>query len=267
VMGNALALLIGLVFLPAQAPSSLALTNVRLTYGILGPVRTSDRFLPGDNVVLSFDIEGATLDSDGKVKYAIGWEVLDKTGKSRFHQLPKDMEISARPGASLPACVKAHVGFHLPPGAYTIKVTVSDRSANAEQQLTREVEVLPKDFGIVRLALTRDEEANQALVAFSAGRPSWVNFALVGFARDQGQGSPDVGVELQVTDESGNPAFKEPKRGSVAAGVPRQAEDIPMQFELKLVRPGKYKLELKATDKIGGKQSVVEIPLQVQAST
>jgi hypothetical protein len=266
-MWNALALLTGLVLLPAQSPSSLTLSNVRLTYGILGPVRTSDRFLLGDSVVLSFDIDGATVDSDGKVKYALGWEVLDKTGKSRFHQLPKDMEISAKPGACLPACVNGRVGFHQAPGTYTIKVTVTDRSANTEQQLTREVEVLPKDFGIVRLALTRDEEGNQPLAKFAAGQPGWVNFAVVGFARDQNQGSPDVSVELQLTDESGNSAFKEPIKRSVGAGVPRQAEDISMQLELKLVRPGKYKLELKAIDKVGGKQSVVDIPVQVQAGT
>jgi len=72
-----------------------------------------------------------------------------------------------------------------------------------------------------------------------------------------------VSVEMQLTDESGNAAFKQPVTGAVSKGVPKQAEEIPLQFEIKLVSVGKYKLELKATDKVSGKRAELSVPLQV----
>jgi hypothetical protein len=258
--------LVGLNYLPAQ-PAGLALTNARLTYGIQGPTRTSDRFLPGDNVVLCFDIEGATVNSEGKVKYAVGMEVLDQTGKVRFRQASHDLETTSKPGASLPACANGQVGFHQAPGRYTIRVHVTDRANNSEQQVSRDVEVAAKSFGIVRVGLSRDEEGNLSLPALKARESAWLNFALVGFSRDQGRGQPNVSVELRLTDEAGNPAFKDTIKGSVSKGVAKQAQDVPLQFELKLARAGKYKLELNAVDKISGKQAVVSFPLSVESGS
>jgi hypothetical protein len=262
-MLSSLLMVTGLVILLGE-PSNLALTNARLTYGILGPTRTSEQFLPGDNVVLSFDITGATVNADGKVKYAVGMEVMDKSGKVHYRQAARDMEVSSRPGSTLPACANGRVGFYQAPGTYTIKVTITDRSSNSEQQLTREIEVLPKAFGIVRFALTRDEDGNVPLPAITARQPFWVNFGLVGMTRHQTNGNPDIHVELQVTDESGSPALKEPSTGAVSKNVPKQAMEIPLQFELKLAKAGKYKLELSAVDKLSGKRAALSIPVQVQ---
>ena len=49
---------------PAQA-GKLALTNVRLTNGILGPVRTDAKLLPGDSLFVFYDIDGLAFDSEG----------------------------------------------------------------------------------------------------------------------------------------------------------------------------------------------------------
>jgi len=58
----------------------LSATNIRTTYGVLGPVRRDTRFLPGDDFVLSFDIEGAKVNAAGKVLYLVGMEVTDNQG-------------------------------------------------------------------------------------------------------------------------------------------------------------------------------------------
>jgi len=263
-MLSSLLLLAGLIY-PQGDSSALALTNARLTYGVLGPTRTDNQFLPGDSVVLSFDITGATVNSDGKIKYSIGMEVMDKSGKAHYRQKARDMAISPKPGAALPACASGRVGFYETPGTYVIKVIVTDRSTNGQQELTRDIEVLPKAFGIVRIALSRDEDGNVPLPAITARQPFWINFGLVGFGREQANGNPDLHVELQVTDESGNPALKEP--GNVSKDVPKKAMEIPLQFELKLTKAGKYKLELIATDKVSGKRATLDIPVQVQSSS
>ena len=65
---------------PAAEPGTLTLSNVRATYGILGPVRADSRVLPGDSYVVSFDIEGVRVGPDGKVSYTIATEVRNAAG-------------------------------------------------------------------------------------------------------------------------------------------------------------------------------------------
>ena len=40
-------------------PENGALTGVRSTHGVLGPTRADNKFLPGDSVLICFDIEGS----------------------------------------------------------------------------------------------------------------------------------------------------------------------------------------------------------------
>ena len=60
-MLTTLVLLTGLLSAPAEA-EDLSLTDVRLTHGIFGPPRASAKVLPGDRLVVSFDIAGITAD-------------------------------------------------------------------------------------------------------------------------------------------------------------------------------------------------------------
>src|SRR6516225_8986558 len=89
--------------LPGQN-GGLALNNVRATYGLLRATRTDSKFLPGDNLYLSFDIEGVKVGADGKVSYSMALEVADDKGKVLFKQAPKDLEVqNSLGGTSLPA--------------------------------------------------------------------------------------------------------------------------------------------------------------------
>src|SRR4051794_15837787 len=102
-MLTTLVLLTGLLSAPAQA-EDLSLTDVRLTHGIFGPPRASAKVLPGDRLVVSFDIAGITTDEGGKVRYRIGTELSDAKGKVLFRQPARDQEtIAALGGGHLPA--------------------------------------------------------------------------------------------------------------------------------------------------------------------
>src|SRR5438876_1172045 len=79
-MTATIALAAALAVSPGQA-GGLALTNVRFTYPQLGATRPDARFLPGDVVFISFDIEGLAITPDGGVAYSMSMEVLDKIGK------------------------------------------------------------------------------------------------------------------------------------------------------------------------------------------
>ena len=87
---------------PAQPPAgSLQLNNVRLTQGELGPARKDSKLLPGDVLFIAFDIDGLTIDPDGKTVYTIGMEVTDAANKfCLLYTSPSPRDIS---GSRMPS--------------------------------------------------------------------------------------------------------------------------------------------------------------------
>jgi hypothetical protein len=248
---------------PGQS-GQFALTNVRTTYGFLGAPRTDTKVLPGDNIVLSFDIEGIKPDSSGKVLYRIAMEVADGKGVVHFKQSSRDRETTlALGGSRVPAFASLQIGLDQPAGDYTVKVTVTDRVTKSSQTLTNTYQVLPKAFGIVRLTTTNDPHGQFPAPFVGEGQSLWVNFAAVGFGRDQGKGQPNLSVALNILDENGRPTMAKPFTGEVNQNIPANAMALPMQFLLELNRAGKYTVELTATDKVSGKTANLSFPLTV----
>jgi hypothetical protein len=88
-----------------------------------------------------------------------------------------------------------------------------------------------------------------------------VNFAAVGFDRKSEQ--PNLEVTMRVLDDQGRPTVAKPFTGAVTKGIPKQVLAVPMQFALTLNRAGKFKVEVKATDKVSGKTATLTFPLTV----
>jgi hypothetical protein len=262
-MWTTLTLVTALSATPGQA-DRLTLTNARTTYGIQGPTRTSTKFLPGDNLVLSFDIEGIQADENGKVLYTIGLEITNSKGKVQYKQAPRDLEAqNSLGGTSLPAFAHVKIGLDQEPGSYKLKVTVTDRAAKSSAELTHSYDVVAKDFGLVRLATTFDPEGHFPAACVAAGQTLMVNFAAVGFDRSKSGDQPDLAVTLTVLDGDGKPTLAKPFAGAVTKGVPAKVLAVPMQFALALNRAGKFKVEVKATDKVSGKTATLSFPLTV----
>ena len=51
--------------------------------------------------------------------------------------------------------------------------------------------------------------------------------------------------------------------GTVEKDVPASAISVPIQFHVSLNRPGKFTVELKATDKVSGKTDTRSFPITV----
>jgi hypothetical protein len=251
----------------AAAPEDkdkLTFSHVRDTHGLLGPTRSVEKILPGGELYLCFDIDGVTVDDDGKVHYSIGTEVADAKGKVLFKQEPKEQEAPAGLGGdSVPAYVHLDVGLQSPPGEYTVTVTVVDVPSKRSQELKRTVEVLQKDFGLVRLKTTRDQEGQIPAPAAAVGEGLWLTFGAVGFGRGGDGKQPDLTFEMRVLDENGKPVKGKPSAAQVNKDVPADALLVPGQFFLSLNRPGKFTVELTATDKAGGKKAQLTFPLVV----
>jgi hypothetical protein len=250
----------------APGASGLSLTHVRSTHGLLGPERTNESLAPGDNLFLSFDIHGIRVDPEGKVRYSMAIELSDSAGKVVFRQLPREQEARASLGGdSVPAYAHLSVGLDTPPGDYRMKVVVKDLATGQEQTLSRDVKVLPKDFALVRTNVTVDAEGQYAAAVFACGQGVWVHSSAVGFARGRDK-QPNVVFEMRVLDASGKPTTANPVTGTPPKDLPSDVAGLPLGFPLTLNRPGKFTVELQATDRTSGKKATMSFPIVVQGA-
>jgi hypothetical protein len=244
--------------------SALALSNVRATYGPYGIARGDNKLLPGDHLYLSFEIDGITLDGNGKALYSMATEVSDSKNKVLFKQDPRELEaVGTLGGATLPAYVQIDTPLTQPAGDYTVKVTVTDRANKKTQTLSQVFQVQPASFGIARLTTTTDPEARFARSVFGIGDTLWLNYSLVGFSRDKTSSQPDLTVECRVLDDKGQPTMAKPFEGAINKDLPSNSPGAPVQFQLSLNRTGKFTVELKATDKLTKKTATLTFPITV----
>ena len=270
-MWTTLALAAALSLAPGQT-DQLSFLNVRSVTGYFGPERQTNRLLPGDVYLLVFDIAGFKIDAQGSIKYRMAMQVTDSRGKVQFGREPEDREAyNSLGGNRVPASAVIEIRFDQPPGEYTLSLTVTDKASNASQKLTRKFEVLPKAFGLVQLITTIDPQMSRAVPPMGVvGEFRFVNVAAVGFERDTATKQPNLLVEMRVLDESGKPVSKPSpfEIGDKAeTQLPENAGLAHAQFPVALNRPGKFTIELQATDRISKKTAKLSLPLASSEQT
>jgi hypothetical protein len=231
------------------APAQIEFKNIRTTYGILGQERKDDKFLPGDVLVVAFDIEGLKVKEDGQILYSMGMELIKKgKDKPEFKREPTDLvAVNSLGGSTLPAFALSVIGTDTTPGEYTLKVTVRDRQVKgSEKVLSRTFEVVPVKFGFVQVRFTNrgaDPVPNIAV----PGQQVYLHCTLVGFKLGK-DNLPHISFELNIVDDQGKPTVTKPFKGDIRTDVKETRgvmQFVPMSIELN--RPGKYKAILKAT--------------------
>jgi len=267
-MWSALALTTVLTLAPAQQ-QSLELKNVRTTHGILGQERKEDKLLPGDVLVVAFDIEGLSVKDDGQVLYAMGMELtsLDKSGKDgkpkkMFTREPQDLvAVNTLGGSTLPAFALSVIGTDTEAGKYNLKVTVRDRQTKAEKSLNKSFEVLPKAIGFVQVRFTSGSGEPAPALAVP-GQRLYLHCALVGFQLSK-DSLPHVTFEMQVY-EDGKPTVAKPFKGDIKTDLKKTPEMMTfLPIPLELNRPGKFKVAIKAKCNISGKTAEQALDLTV----
>lgn len=251
--------------LAAAQGKPLAIVNDAFTFGPNGPVRPDSKFLPGDVLFLDFDIEGLKYDADAKGNYSVGMEVTDAKGGSVLKQQPKAQQVTNYFGGDvLPGLVHLQIGTEQAAGMYTVKLTVNDESTKASKSVEKKFEVLPAGFGLVQVGMSSDADGLVPEAPLGlAGETNFINFSAVGFTRDKSTKQPNLTVELRILDEAGKPTCPKPLTGEAKAGISEALKLVPMQFALTMNRPGKFTLEIKATDVLAKKTATVTLPLTV----
>lgn len=261
---------------PAAGPGALKLSNVRFTQGELGPTRKDAKVLPGDVVFIGYDIDGLTIDPDGKTRYTMGMEVTDAGGKLIFRQNPAELnDLVPLRGARMPARAYITVGLDQPAGAYNCTITVTDLKAGGEKDDAKpkattgvKFEVGKPEFGVVQLFTSHDPGGT--LVAPTTGvvgQSLYVIHSVASFGRNGQTKQPDVLVEYQIVDEKGQPTLGKPITHVQDAKSDRPVGDKDGAFKLDLPvflsRAGKFTVRITATDRTTGKKATAELPITV----
>jgi hypothetical protein len=275
-MWMTLALLSALSIAPAQA-GSLELKNPRFTYGILGQERKDSTFLPGDMVVLSFDIEGLKIKEDGTAQYSMSMKLFNhKKNKIVFQKDPQELTVvNSLGGSHQPAFALTNLFPDTEPGDYTMIVEVKDILGNTTTKpLEQRFTVLKLGFGIVRpgfVYLPLNEEQAGAPPLFAPplavpGQNLMLHFTAVGFTEAGEKNEPKVSVEVVIQDESGKPVLPKPIPGK-AVSYPdenaRKLKILPFQVPIQLNRSGKFKIVIRAKDENNSGKTVTFPPLDL----
>lgn len=257
-------LLAALTLTPAQPGGGLSVTNVRSTYGAMGPARPNNKFIAGDELFVAFDVQGVKGDDNGAVRLAIGLELIDGKGNRLFTQAPRDREaINSLGGDTMPLFAKLDIGTDQPAGQYTLKITLVDRGNSATKTADFPFEVLPKGFAIVRVKTSADPDGDVPTPHVGVGQALFVHFSAVEFMRDPATRQPNLKAELRILDDTGSPTLPNPVSGTLDSGLPEQLTGVPMKFLLNLNRAGKFTLELTVTDQVTRKVAKMQLPLDV----
>jgi hypothetical protein len=266
-MWTTLAMTAALAYAPA-AEGGLSLTNVRPTYGLFGATRKDAddlKLLAGDVIFIGFDIEGLKVAPDGEVQYSMSMEVTNnKDNKVLFKREPEELKAINVLGTSrVPAFAATDIGTDTPPGEYTLTATVTDRAGKANKKIAKKFEVLPKAFGLVRVHLTYTQTTLPAPWQGVVGQSLFVNCAAIHFQRDKDK-QPNVVVEMNILDDKGTATLPKPQTVEFNKDIDPKLIGLPVNLLVELNRPGKFTIELQATDKLANKTYKVSLPLQVQ---
>ncbi len=268
-MLTALALAAVLGGTPAQPAGDLKLTNVRLTVGELGPPREGAKLLPGDVLFIAYDIEGLPINNEGVTRYQMEMDVQNATGQSVFKQAPRELtDFVPLRGNRMPARAYITLGLDQAPGTYTCKVKVTEPKSKAVGQLEVKFEVLKREFAVVAVYTSHDPKGEiSAPTAGQVGQTLYVQFSVASFERDPKTKQPNVEMEFQLFDDKGLPTLGTPLKDVQDNVSPQQVKDgdgaFAKQFPLFLNRPGKFVVQMKATDRVTKKESTYRLPVTV----
>jgi hypothetical protein len=248
-------------FVPGMS-SAVDIKNVRPCHGPFGATRSDRKCLPGDVLFMTYDIEDLAVDpKTGKTNYITILELLDEKGKVIFKKETMNDPIPQLGGARMPGDLHIIMGPKQAPGTYAIRLSVHDKlDKNAgAKAFEYKFEVVAETFGFVGISAPAvGFPGQQYVTGFGL-----VNMKLGG----KGQDTPDAEVMFRILDDKGVPVTTDVKM-AFPRDLPdktdlKQANFVPITYPVFLNRPGRYIVEVLATDKAGNKKAALRYPVTV----
>jgi hypothetical protein len=256
-----------LLLTATTAQAKLEIHNIKAVHGLYGPERKNLESLPGDQVLFRFKVEGIKLDANGKIDTSVTVHLADADGKELLDNKSPIQGVLALGGHSFLGTAVVNFGDTVPPGDYTLTVTVKDNLSEQTASFTRKLTCRPIEYAIVMPRLYYDAAGKAPAPAGGlVGQTLFFQSKLIGF--DTSQGKIDNEMKLEVLDAKGKPAMPKPITVNVTsddAEKVKRATSLALNSNLALNRAGDFTLRVTVTDKIAKRTTKFEVPLKVTA--
>ena len=249
--------LFALCFIPSVS-SAVDIKNIRSCYTPFGATRQNTKYLPGDNIFMTFDVEGLTIDpKSGKANYDTTLEFLDAKGESLFKNSTPNEVRPQLGGTRMPGLIEFNPGVKRAPGRYSLRMTVHDKLGKDAKAFTYPFDVIPETFGFVGISAPP--------IGF-CGQIANTGFALVHLTLDAKK-QPNTEVVIRILDEASKPVGP-PVQILLPRDMPdsvdlEKANFVPLSYPVYLNRVGRFTVEVQATDKISKKTASFTYPMTV----
>lgn len=235
--------------LQTVSAQGLALDNFRIPNGVYGTSRpASQAFLPGELVLLAFDLSGLKVVGEGRSVYGVGLTMTGPDGKVLVDQEPRPTEaILPLGGGRVPAFVAAELPINLPPGTYTMSVRATDFVGKTEGKGSRQIEVAPKKFGIVRITNsfgTGDAAPNYGL----PGQQFILRYSLAHCTLDPKTLRCRAEIRIRLLDDKGTAITAKPLITEIRDVLDETTRVCPCTYPIQPNRPGRFQIEIEAVD-------------------
>ena len=247
----------------APLASAFEIKNLRVTHGPMGATRIDTKYLPGDYLFMSFDLEGLTFDPQtGKAVYQTTLQLFDANSEKPVFEKKTDNTVSAMLGGTrIPGDLHVIMGTDQKPGNYVVRLVVTDKQSTQNpsfKYFDHRFELLPSSFGLVGVTAPA--------IGFP-GQHYTASFALVNMKLDD-KSKPDVEVVMRVLDASGTRQMTTPIVTLIPKDMPpeidlKKENFLPMQFPIYLNTAGRFTVEIEATDKASKRQTKLRYTLNV----
>lgn len=261
----------------SAAQAQLAIQNIQLCYGPLGPERPNLDYHHLDHVCFRFTVTGARPDDEGIANVHI---VTKLTALRPATQPPPPTWVAGKcVGNSERACAALlqfgpsfaeAVCFTLPklldPGEYTLTVSVRDDHTKGETaSFERRLILLPEEFAICSPEFYYDADGQvEAPFGGMVGQKLHFQFNIIGIACSTGK--KDIETRFEVLDAKTRQPLSKPIVKTDQSSTPMLAQSaVRLSSMMPLDRPGDFILRITATDRLANKSANLEVPIRVSA--
>jgi hypothetical protein len=234
------------------------------------------KFVPGETVYVSFDVENYTITREQSVSVSWVVDAADPKGVPIVPPAPGKKLANLQPEDKdwVPRIRQAiAVPSPAPGGEYTVHIQVTDenskQTAAADTKFVVTGPELPqakalelRSFGFYR---TEEEPHPLITATYTSGDTMWARFQIAGFKYGP-QNAIEVSFGISIIGPAGNVVYTaDPVEDKSASFYPKPFIDSSLSLSLKPgTKAGEYTMVVAAHDKVGNQDAEIRKPFRVE---
>lgn len=250
--------------LATPALAQLQIARATAAHGLLGPDRPAFEFSPMDEIVLRLNLTGVEASPENRCDLEVAYRMDNAAGQTVINQKGTFQRPLTLGGGRVTAYAVLPIGPKAAPGAYTLRVNVTDRIAGRSVSLEKPLTVSAPSLRVLTPRLSHDLDAKiQAAAVATVGETLYLRVKAAGYATANDRIA--VRMTVQMLDATGAEAMPKPIVTEAKIANPaevKRADALNFNGALSFNRPGNFTLRVTMAEE-GGQTAKLEMPLRV----